>query len=128
MKHEIITEDFRFSLEVERIDSGTELFLFVCSNDFGAKARYTIEISDVAWFANRMWDLYEKLEGNVSLEDCDGDDFCITFEVRKCGYIQISGYLVERTYGQELHFQNEIEQSYVKEFCYGLKKECGTSL
>lgn len=87
-----------------------------------------IDIYDVAWFADKICEVYEKLDGNASIDDCDGDDLCITFEAGKRGYIQVSGYLIEHTYGQKLHFSNEIEQSYLKEFCYGMKNECVSSL
>jgi len=122
MKHEIKTDDFYLSLEIIESDVSV-LFLNVCSKGFGAKTSYEINLCDITWFANKICEMYETLEGGASIEDCDGDDMCITFETKKRGYIQVSGCLVERTYGQELNFLNEIEQSYVKEFCYGLKSE-----
>lgn len=129
MKQELVSEQFMLSFEttdsIRDADFDTYMTVSVQSKGFSAVVDYVINLEDISWFANKLCDIYERLVGDATLEAADGDNLSITFEAKSCGHIQISGYLIDSVSGQELDFYSELDQSYLRTFCYELKEAYG---
>jgi len=97
----------------------TDLNVKVFSYGFSAESVMDIDIRKLADFAVQIHELYETLKGSVKLEEPYGFQCYIEFTASCGGHIKITGNIHNgKAYGyeQELTFENEIDQTYLKSF------------
>lgn len=121
----IKTTENEFSLEIifaiydtdENLQLGT-MIIHVVSGNFSANTSMDVSAYEVAEFARNLYHLYEHLSGTATLKEAFSDENQIEFCAKGRGYIQAKGRLTE--YGQTLIFDNEFDQTYLKEFATSL--------
>ena len=107
----------------------TSLMIDVSSYDFSAKTMLDIDVRDLAEFAAGLHALYEKLHGSVRLTVPYVDECYIEFSADKLGHIRVSGFIDNGNrfgFTQKLQFQNEIDQTRLKEFAKRLCADFGS--
>ncbi len=100
----------------------TSLRVEVFSYSFSADSLIDIDVHDLGRFAIQLNDLYKNLKGIAKLEAPYGDSQ-ILLSASAGGHIRISGCIDnEDAYGyrQKLFFENEIDQTYIKDFAKAL--------
>ena len=101
----------------------TSLMIHVSSYDFSAKTMLDIDVRGLAGFAAGLLALYEELSGSVRLRVPYADECYVEFSADRLGHIRISGVLDNGNrfgFTQKLQFQNEIDQTSLREFAKGL--------
>lgn len=111
----IFGEDIKYS-------TNTIMYISVQSNNFGAIATMDIDVKDFAIFAKNLCMVYETLSGEARIEEPYGLHMYINFKGNCRGHIAINGIFQDGN-EQKLEFQNEIDQTYLRAFCYELRDE-----
>ena len=96
----------------------TSLMVKVFSFDYSANSLMDIDVRDLGKFAVDLNDLYENLKGTAKLNEPYGKSQVI-FTAVTYGHIRISGCIDNGNahgFTQKLYFENEIDQTYLKEF------------
>lgn len=115
-----------FILEIELIVCGEDiniptnsiLNIKIDSDNFGAETTMDINIKMFQKFARELLDVYTSLQGCAELKETYGNNF-IMFKAKSNGHIYVNGIvnnLCRNGYEQELKFENEFDQTYLKEF------------
>lgn len=128
--YELRTENFVMRLDFDNMKNDAlseyvKVLLYIKSDNFSAAANIEFEKYILVSFSDELCDLYEKLEGKALLDEEYGQASFVSFEGNGNGHFMVKGRLMETgKYGnrQYMEFENDIEQSYLKEFCYDLKK------
>ena len=121
-EHILNTENFRLliSLKIFEDDinssSNTIMTVSVTSDGFFAKADMDIDIKEFAAFANKLSAVYESLSGTATIKEPYGHQKFITFSADKTGYITVKGFLCDNLKNNELRFENNFDQTYLKPF------------
>ena len=121
-EHILNTENFRLliSLKIFEDDinssSNTIMTVSVTSDGFFAKADMDIDIKEFAAFANKLSAVYEFLSGTATIKEPYGHQKFITFSADKTGYITVKGFLCDDLKNNELRFENNFDQTYLKPF------------
>ncbi len=121
-EHILNTENFRLliSLKIFEDDinssSNTIMTVSVTSDGFFAKADMDIDIKEFAAFANKLSAVYESLSGTATIKEPYGHQKFITFSADKTGYITVKGFLCDDLKNNELRFENNFDQTYLKPF------------
>ncbi len=119
------TENFLLELEPKVYQDdlmfpvNTGLNVKVSSYGFSGESVMDIDIRKLADFAVQIHELYETLKGSVKLEEPYGFHCYVEFMASRGGHIRITGYIHNGNaygYEQELTFENEIDQTYLKSF------------
>ena len=100
----------------------TSLMVKVFSYDFSAYSLIDADVRDIGKFAIDLNNLYDSLEGAAKLIAPYGDSR-IDFTVTTGGHIKISGCIDNENrfgYTQKLFFENEIDQTYLRDFSKAL--------
>lgn len=130
MEHIICTGDFslKFKLRVfeEDIQLSSNTLLEVCvkSNGFSGCSTMDIDIKEFIQFASDLNRIYETLTGEARIEEPYGIHMYIAFHGDGRGHITVKGYLHDvDCIGNEhrLEFENCIDQTCIKDFCYNLQ-------
>ncbi|MDD6881568.1 MAG: hypothetical protein PUE18_08335 [Firmicutes bacterium] len=125
MYYELRAETFVMELRLEIFKSDIELpvnsslEIFIESDGFSANTTMDIDVKDFAKFAVDLQELYEKLKGKARIEEPYNVDNYIEFNGVGRGIINVSGRLNNHNrngYEQELKFENEFDQTYLKTF------------
>ena len=114
-------EDFPFPVN-------TAMDIKVISYNFSARAVIDTDAKRLAAFALRLNELYENLKGSARLEETYGLHSFIEFEAVGRGHITVKGDIYTTAayqYSQRLCFENEIDQSYLKDFAAALLADFG---
>jgi hypothetical protein len=121
-EHILNTENFRLliSLKIFEDDinssSNTIMTVSVTSDGFFAKADMDIDIKEFAAFANKLSAVYESLSGTATIKEPYGHQKFISFNADKTGYITVKGFLCDDLKNNELRFENNFDQTYLKPF------------
>ena len=121
-EHILNTENFRLliSLKIFEDDinssSNTIMTVSVTSDGFFAKADMDIDIKEFAAFANKLSAVYESLSGTATIKEPYGHQKFITFSADKTGCITVKGFLCDDLKNNELRFENNFDQTYLKPF------------
>lgn len=94
------------------------------SDNFTAAATMDIDIKAFRAFAGDLLRLYETLRGTAALKESYGRSY-ITFEALANGHILVKGTINNNCrdgHEQELKFENEFDQSYLKDFVREINK------
>ncbi len=101
----------------------TLLDVTVQSDGFSANTTMDIDIKEFAKFAFDLTHIYETLSGEARIEEPYGQHMYVSFMGNGRGHIAIKGYLNKGNHTgneQTLEFQNDIDQTCLKNFCYSL--------
>ena len=131
MEHLLRAEDFemKLNLKVFRSDltypCNTSMKVSVQSGNFSGSASMDIDIREFAEFAADLCRLYEKLSGSARIEEPYGVHMYLSFQGDGKGHMDVRGELYQTDSAgmeQELRFANRFVQTYLKCFCYDLKR------
>ena len=126
----------RFSLELEvqthkedlAYKANTNLRVKVLSDGFSAETVMDIDVRDLAEFAARLSALYETLKGSAHLKEPYGAHNSIAFFSKTGGHIAVRGRIHHQNANgdaQELTFENEIDQTFLRAFARKLFADFG---
>lgn len=125
MKHSLDSGNFKLEWELQIFENdisfpiNTILAVTVLSDGFSAQTTMDISIKDFSVFTCNLKQLYDTLQGSARLEEPYGMHNHIEFLCTENGYIAVNGILnnyVKNGLEQELHFENEFDQTYLKDF------------
>lgn len=125
MKHKLSTEDFTIEIEIDIFEEefdypvNSTLDIYINSDKFGARTTMDIHINDFVIFVRDLKKLYDNLEGFAKLEEVYSTYSYIEFEGKRNGHILVKGCLnnhCRNGFKQELSFENEFDQTYLKIF------------
>ena len=97
----------------------TALDIKVSSCGFSAQSEMLVGVRTLKYFANEIKKLYETLHGTAKMEEPYGAKNYIEFTALTGGHIRVKGIIDNKaSYGftQSLSFENEIDQTYLKDF------------
>lgn len=108
---EIHEQDFIYPVNVT-------LGVKVSSYGYSADTFMDVGVQEIAEFALQLKTLYETLTGEARLEEPYGVHNYIKFIAETGGHIRVMGLLNNNAFGctQEITFENEIDQTYLREF------------
>ena len=89
------------------------------SYGYSADTLMDVGVQGIAEFAVQLKNLYETLTGEARLEEPYSVHNYIEFIAKKGGHIRVMGRLNNKSafgYTQEINFENEIDQTYLKSF------------
>ena len=94
----------------------------VWSKGFSAESCFDTEEALIADFASQLNEMYQKLEGSAIIQDLYETDSYIEFIAQKRGHIAVRGQITctRDRHTQQLTFENEIEQTYFRDFVTAL--------
>ena len=87
-----------------------------------------VGVQGIAEFALQLKDLYETLSGEARLEEPYSVHNYIEFVAKTGGHIRVMGRLNNKSafgYTQEINFENEIDQTYLRDFVNRLLADFG---
>ena len=125
----IETETFRLEWnalvheEDRSVPVNTSLLVKLFSYDYSASALLDTSVQDLSEFARQLNEIYEILRGTARLQFPYDQDSYVEFASDPIGHFRISGCISNaNAYGftQKLYFENEAEQTYLKEFVKSL--------
>ena len=94
----------------------------VSSYGFSADSVMDTGIREMTDFVMQLKEMYEKLNGSAELSEPYGISY-VKFLAKAGGHISVWGRISNKSsfgFEQELTFDNEIDQTYIKDFVYGL--------
>ena len=109
---EIHEQDFAYPVNVY-------LGVKVSSYGYSADTFMDVGVQGIAGFATQLKNLYESLSGKAELEEPYSAHNYIEFSTKTGGHIRVTGRLNNKDafgYTQEIYFENEIDQTYLREF------------
>ena len=109
---EIHEQDFAYPVNVN-------LGVKVSSYGYSADTFMDVGVQGIAEFALQLKNLYETLTGQARLEEPYSVHNYIEFSVKTGGHIRVTGRLNNKSafgYTQEINFENEIDQTYLRRF------------
>ena len=129
MKHILKTDNFEISMDLEIFEgdisypTNTIMRVAVQSGDFSARTSMDIDIKEFAQFVSNLVNIYETLSDEAIIEEPYGQKMYISFIGNGRGHISVKGYLYSSNngYEQRLEFENDIDQTDLRNFCYELK-------
>ena len=127
-QYELKTEDFYLNIEADFSknncieDDREDILLQVKSSAFSAYIYSFICKSDFISFVFNLNQLYESLEGSVKLEERYEGNF-IEFTALATGYIKVRGELHTLDFKHKLEFENQFDQTYLREFAKKLYQD-----
>ena len=94
----------------------------VWSEGFSAESCFDTEDVLIADFASQLNEMYQKLDGSAIIQDLYETDSYIEFIAQKCGHITVRGQIIwsRNRHTQQLTFENEVEQTYLRDFVSAL--------
>lgn len=123
------SENFTLTLKLQLFESdiqypiNTTMDVEVESNGFSGKASMDIDIKSFAEIVRDLYRIYEKLSGTAKIAEPYGLHMYIAFHGDGRGHVHVSGRLCNTK--NTLEFENEVDQTDLKDFCYELKTAYG---
>ena len=128
--YRLVTNDFVLEMELEVFETDIDLpvnsilNIKVESNGFTASTTMDIDVKEFHRFAHELLNVYNSLHGSAILKETYGNNF-IMFKAISNGHIHVNGITdnhCRNGYEQELKFENEFDQSYLKDFVYEINQ------
>lgn len=129
-KLNITSENFKLECEAEffeediSLPGNSILNIKIDSGNFTASATMDINIKAFNLFINELADIYKYLKGSAVLKEPYGSNY-IEFQAKSNGHIYVTGSInnyCANGYNQELIFENEFDQTYLKNFAESINK------
>lgn len=127
--YKIKSEDFSLELTpiVQQVDFSypvaNSLRVQVLSQGFSVDSIIDIDEISLADFAIKLHNMYKTLKGTARLEEPYSLHCFIEFTAKNRGYIGVKGYIHNKLRmgcEQEIRFENEFDQTYLKDFADSL--------
>ena len=118
---EIHEQDFAYPVNVY-------LGVKVSSYGYSADTYMDVGVQGIAEFALQLKNLYETLSGEARLEEPYSVHNYLEFVAETGGHIRVMGRLNNKSafgYTQEINFENEIDQTYLRDFVNRLLADFG---
>ena len=114
----IKTENFILTLT----PVANSVMIDVWSEGFSAESCFDTEEALISDFASQLNEMYQKLDGSAIIQDLYETDSYIEFIAQKRGHITVRGKITRsrNRHTQQLTFENEIEQTYLRDFVSAL--------
>lgn len=120
------TETFMIELSLKvyeedvkkQIPENSVLNVKIISDNFAGAAYMDVDIREFCVFAKELLDLYHSLSGCAGIKEVYSESF-LEFNAVNGGHIRVNGYLDNKGhsgYTQKLFFENEFDQTYLKQF------------
>lgn len=128
--YKLITDNFTLEIEHKifeediNIPTNSILNIKIDSDNFTALTTMDIDIKMFHIFASELLNIYNSLSGSAVLQETYGSNF-IMFKAISNGHIYVNGIvnnLCRNGYEQELKFENEFDQTYLKDFVNEINK------
>lgn len=128
--YKLVADNFKLEIELrifgEDIDIpiNSILNIKINSNNFVALTSMDIDIKMFQKFASELLNVYNSLSGVAVLKETYGNNF-IMFKAISNGHIYVNGIannFCRNGYEQELKFENEFDQTYLKDFVIEINK------
>lgn len=128
MKYIIDTPDFKLTLGIRLYDKKTNAYqqypqyyplnINVECDGFLANTVLNISLREISEFSEKLFGLYKKLNGTALLKEYYCDDKWIEFFGDGKGHMFVKGkiYNFSKCHTKELYFENEFDQTYLKDF------------
>ncbi len=100
----------------------------VSSYGYSADTYMDVGVQGIAEFSLQLKDLYETLSGEARLEEPFSVHNYLEFVAETGGHIRVMGRLNNKSafgYTQEIYFENEIDQTYLRDFVNRLLADFG---
>lgn len=129
-KYRLATDDFVLEMELkvfkEDIDLpvNSTLNIKVESDGFVALTSMDIDVREFHRFAHELLNVYNSLHGSAILKETYGSNF-IMFKAISNGHIHVNGIAdnhCRNGYEQEFKFENEFDQTYLKDFVHEINQ------
>lgn len=132
--NELIANNFEFRIinaeiydkDVYSEAENTLLTIQIVSSGFSAVSTFDLSIVSVAHFAKDLLELYEKLSGSAEIYDLSFGTPFVKFSIGQRGYIHVQGKFIDGSmlnHKQELIFENDFDQTYLRDYAYALFEE-----
>ena len=131
--YSIISEIFRLELKPEVNEEdlsypvNTDLHIIISSSGFSVKdATMEIDVKALAAFSCALNELYETLTGTAELREPYGAQDYLRFSADRGGRIRVKGKihgLDSNSHTQTLVFENEFDQTFLKDFAKKLSAD-----
>lgn len=105
--------------------NNSDITIAVSSYNYSAKGKIETSARDIYAFATELKKVYDTLTGIARLQEPYGFKNYIEFKALPKGHIAVSGRIVDTTgcFVQEIKFENEIDQTYLRSFAFSLVKD-----
>ena len=120
------SENFRLELNPvsyeNELDSpvNTAIGVKLSSYGFSAESELLVNVRMLKSFAVDLKQMFEELQGSARIEEPYGEKSFIEFTLATGGHIKVKGAIDNKAaygYTQSLSFENEIDQTHLKDFC-----------
>lgn len=129
-KYILDTDCFKFSFTAELCEKDSYYANSLLNVDVecdGFKAATVMEIcwQDIVNFSKDLYHLYRTLNGKATIKELYSDNNFIEFSSDLFGHISVKGmmYNFDNCRKKELYFENEFDQTYLKDFATKLYNE-----
>ncbi len=129
--YKLITNNFMLEMELEVFEEdilipvNSILNIKVNSDNFRASTTMDIDVKMFEAFAKELLQVYNSLSGSTILKETYGNNF-IAFKATANGHIYVKGLMNNHCtngHEQELKFENEFDQTYLKNFVDEINKK-----
>jgi len=106
-----------------KYSSNTIMSTTLKCNEFSAQTSMDIDIKEFAVFAEKIFAMYEKLNGTALIKEPYGNEQFIEFSCDKTGHIIIKGFLcnLNDSCSYKLNFEKTIDQTDIENFIKSFK-------
>ncbi len=128
--YKLVTKNFMLKIELKIYKKDIEepvnsiLNIKVDSDNFTFSTTMDVDVKRFKVFAKDLLRVYNTLNGSALLKETYGDNY-IEFKAISNGHIYVKGVMnniSQNGYEQELKFENEFDQTYLKKFVYDINK------
>ena len=128
-KYILKASDFALEIELAAFEEDIDipinsmLNIKICSDNFSAVTTMDMDIRAFRIFAEKLFNVYTSLQGYAELKEPYGNNFII-FKAMANGHIHVNGVVYNHCisgHEQELRFENEFDQTYLREFVNEIK-------
>ena len=128
--HSLIQETFEMNLDVQVFEkdilfpTNTIMNISVESCGFYGSTTMDIDAKELAKFGVKLSEIYISLTGRTKIQEPYGQNQFVEFIGDGVGHISVCGMISnETTFSQKLCFENQIDQTILKDFANELKEK-----
>lgn len=128
--HSLIHETFKMSLDIQVFENdisfptNTIMNIDVESCGFCGNTTMDIDVKELAKFGVQLSEIYISLKGKTKIQEPYGQKQFVEFIGDGVGHVSVCGMISnETTFSQKLCFENQIDQTILKDFANELKEK-----
>lgn len=130
MKYNLDAQVFKFGFTAEQCEkecyvADSLMNIYIECDGFSAAAVLEMNRQDIVRFSMELYHLYRTLNGTAVIRELYNHDNFIEFSADALGHILVKGNLCNYSHchKKELYFENEFDQTYLKDFAAKLYNE-----